>query len=85
LRAKLLFHQFQHVKTLLQREWFTRKWIIQEVVKAKEAIAICGFKTMSWNTITKFAGLMGKRGVAANLLFSIALIPSILLVSFSKG
>ena len=32
------------------------------MVKAKEAIAICGFKTMSWNTITKFAGLMEKKG-----------------------
>jgi hypothetical protein len=58
LFSKLFLHQFQPVKVLMAKEWFTRKWVIQEVVKAKEAIAICGFKTMSWDTIAEFAGLM---------------------------
>jgi Heterokaryon incompatibility protein (HET) len=58
LFSKLLLHQFQPVRAFMTREWFTRKWVIQEVVKSKEAMAICGFKTMPWDIIEEFAKVM---------------------------
>jgi hypothetical protein len=53
----------------MSREWYTRKWVIQEVVKSKEAIMICGFKTMSWDTFAEFANLMddGMTGIITRL------------------
>jgi hypothetical protein len=69
LHGKLVLHQFQPVRALMSREWYTRKWVIQEVVKAKEAIMICGLKTMSWDNFAEFANLMddGITGVITRL------------------
>jgi hypothetical protein len=33
---------------LLAREWFNRRWVIQETVLAKKATVCCGTKTVSW-------------------------------------
>jgi len=33
---------------LLQRTWFRRRWVLQEVYHAREAIVICGRQTMPW-------------------------------------
>lgn len=58
LFTKLVLQQFQPVRALMAREWFTRKWVIQEVVKAREAVVICGFKTIPWDAFAKFASVL---------------------------
>jgi hypothetical protein len=40
---------------LLRREYFRRKWIIQEVVSARKALMVCGDKTLRWEK-TRDAG-----------------------------
>lgn len=39
------------IRALLQRSWFHRLWVIQEVSSAKRAIVICGSQAISWNAL----------------------------------
>ncbi|CAK4030275.1 Hypothetical predicted protein [Lecanosticta acicola] len=39
--------------TLLNRPWFRRLWVIQEVVTAKDIIVTCGTSTAFWDDFTK--------------------------------
>jgi hypothetical protein len=36
---------------LFERAWFTRSWIVQEVVVSKDAYIICGSKAIPWDTL----------------------------------
>lgn len=40
------------LRNLLQRTWFTRAWVLQEVVASKQCNVICGKRTISWETLT---------------------------------
>jgi hypothetical protein len=40
---------------LLRRPWFERTWIIQEVVKAREAIIKCGMCIITWESLSRVA------------------------------
>jgi hypothetical protein len=40
------------LRNLLQRIWFTRAWVLQEVVASKQCDVICGQRTISWETLT---------------------------------
>ena len=40
--------EYEHLITLLRREWFRRTWVIQEVASAKSAIVHCGDQSMPW-------------------------------------
>lgn len=39
--------------TLFERPWWYRSWIIQEFLKAQEAIFLCGSVTLNWGEIIK--------------------------------
>lgn len=39
---------WQRIANLIKRSWFTRKWVIQEVAFAREAVLLCGDSLMSW-------------------------------------
>lgn len=43
----------QSIWMLLRRPWFTRKWVIQEVVKSAERgmAVLCGSKTLEWRAV----------------------------------
>ena len=41
------------IQNLFEREWFSRVWVIQEVVLAKELKLICGNYEVDWNDIMK--------------------------------
>lgn len=43
----------QELKRFLQRQYFSRVWVIQEVALAKELVAICGDTTFSWLVLTR--------------------------------
>lgn len=44
--------QWKALLELMQRDWFSRRWVIQEVTLAKKAIIHCGKAKLAWN---KFA------------------------------
>lgn len=43
-----------HLLHIFARQWWTRKWVIQEVVQAKEALIICGQEEISWAAISSY-------------------------------
>ena len=42
---------FRHIWALLTRPWFTRKWVIQELVKSQTPILVHGRMTLPWATL----------------------------------
>lgn len=45
----------ESLNTLLQRPWFTRAWILQEIALARCAIVQCGPRQLSWDAFAQFA------------------------------
>lgn len=45
----------QALSSFFYRPWFTRVWVIQEVVLPATGIAYCGNKTLSWSAIKQFS------------------------------
>ncbi|KIW06975.1 uncharacterized protein PV09_02635 [Verruconis gallopava] len=43
-----------HLLHFFARRWWTRKWVIQEIVQAKEALLICGKEQKSWASISNY-------------------------------
>jgi hypothetical protein len=43
---------------LLQRPWWTRAWIVQEVVVSNNAIIVCGDFALSWNYFVNAANML---------------------------
>jgi hypothetical protein len=41
------------VVALLLHPWFKRKWIVQEVVMAKSALGVCGYRSIDWSIIER--------------------------------
>lgn len=40
------------LKHLMERSWFSRIWVVQEVALAKSAEVMCGEKTLTWETFS---------------------------------
>jgi hypothetical protein len=61
-RSKRLSEQdwelFAH---LLQREWFSRRWVVQEIALAKAATVRCGRKVVSWTDFSDAISLYVSR------------------------
>jgi len=47
-RSMLTDIEYEHMVTLLRREWFRRTWVIQEVACSKYATIHCGDQYMPW-------------------------------------
>jgi hypothetical protein len=54
-------HDWGLFERLLQREWFGRRWVIQEIALAKAATVGCGNKTASWADISDAISLCVSR------------------------
>ena len=50
---------------LLGRRWFTRLWVIQEVVLASNIVIVCGSKRITWDLLGKLAGEITRIGLCA--------------------
>ncbi|KAK0100199.1 hypothetical protein ONS95_008537 [Cadophora gregata] len=46
-----IFKMFEPVMELLSRPWFSRKWIVQEVVRGRNSLIVCGSHTLSWSIL----------------------------------
>ncbi len=44
-------HKFEAVKRLLQRPYFQRVWIIQEIVLSRDAVVVCGRYSRPWEAV----------------------------------
>jgi Heterokaryon incompatibility protein (HET) len=55
------------VARLLQRPWFRRVWIIQEVAMAAKARLICGTQKTDWRTLVRLIHFVIKNGLVADL------------------
>jgi hypothetical protein len=42
--------QLSLMETFLSRAWFTRRWVLQEVILAREVTVHCGYHQVSWNS-----------------------------------
>ena len=40
-----------NISRLLRRKWFERVWVIQEVVLARKATVVCGYRSIPWSTL----------------------------------
>ncbi|KAH9205269.1 heterokaryon incompatibility protein-domain-containing protein [Leptodontidium sp. 2 PMI_412] len=49
--ARVKHHNWVPFVNLLQRPYFQRKWVIQEIIKAREAVAFCGRSSIPWSSI----------------------------------
>lgn len=59
-------HPLWHaVGDLLGRRWFTRLWVIQEVVLASNVIVACGSKRITWHLLGQLAGEITRIGLCA--------------------
>lgn len=52
---------------LIRRRWFTRVWVLQEVVMAQEAIIVCGSLTIPWWSLTDVVLTIRARGFGDGL------------------
>lgn len=53
--------QWTDVQAFLERDWFSRVWILQEIVLAKSILIQCGDHTLSWGTLDLLGSLLIKR------------------------
>lgn len=60
---------WQAVVELLERTWFTRSWVVQEFVLAREITVLCGSLTLDWDHIVAISGYLATRA-SNNLLNS---------------
>jgi hypothetical protein len=51
--------EYEHLVSLLQREWFRRTWIIQELASSKSAIVYCGRQSIPWETLVNVYMALG--------------------------
>lgn len=55
--------------TLLRRRWFSRRWVVQEIALAKQAMVYCGTESASWNDFSMAVQLFATSAKAINNLF----------------
>ena len=52
--------KLEAIKSLCYREYWTRLWIIQEILLATEILICCGDETVSWSALASFFALLTK-------------------------
>lgn len=53
--------QWKDVQSFLEKEWFSRIWIVQEIVLAKQVLIQCSDFTLPWAVMTLLGPLMTER------------------------
>ena len=72
---QLLTHRVkQAIPCLLQREYWSRMWIIQEILVGRKVIVLCGSKVMGWAALTNFVVLVSIIQSASELLWNLSLV-----------
>ncbi|KAL1602456.1 hypothetical protein SLS60_005872 [Paraconiothyrium brasiliense] len=67
-RFQLLPQEFAALRAVLERPWWTRVWVIQEVCVATTVTMICGHDTLSWDDLSSgYVVAMGASGMMARI------------------
>lgn len=59
--------RWKHLAHILNREWFERVWVIQEIAKSKTATVVCGKQEMPWKTFAESVKVFGLTGLHLSL------------------
>lgn len=51
--------QWDSLVAFLRRPWFSRRWVFQEIILAREAIIYCGSQTLAWTDFSDVVVLLG--------------------------
>ncbi|KAH7394517.1 heterokaryon incompatibility protein-domain-containing protein [Pyrenochaeta sp. MPI-SDFR-AT-0127] len=51
--SHLTFHNWLGFMVLINRPWFKRAWVVQEIALGKSALVVCGSKVFSWDMLSK--------------------------------
>ena len=62
-------HKWAAFRDLMRREWFHRRWIIQEIALARTPVVYCGAKTVPWETFTYAVSLFASKASQLKWLF----------------
>ena len=54
--------------SLVERKWFQRVWIIQEVVLAKRTELVCGEESVDWKTLAVVVAMLQSNGLSRLLI-----------------
>ena len=54
---------------LMQRPWFRRRWIVQEIAFARDATVHCGSRSITWPEYSDAVSLFSLKHMDVNLLF----------------
>jgi hypothetical protein len=46
---------WQALRAFGKRPWFRRLWVVQEISLAKQAVIVCGNRSLAWKEFTKFS------------------------------
>ncbi|CAI6339658.1 unnamed protein product [Periconia digitata] len=49
----LSYYNWLGFMALINRPWFKRAWVVQEIALAKSAVVVCGNKSFSWDKLSK--------------------------------
>ncbi|KAI4224637.1 MAG: hypothetical protein L6R36_004512 [Xanthoria steineri] len=61
--------QLSSIRRLLERPWFERLWVWQEVRLARSAVVVCGLAFLHWDRLRSASYCLGQRGYLGNLLY----------------
>jgi hypothetical protein len=53
-QVRIIRPNTEMIEALLQRPWFSRVWVLQEVAFAKEVVVLCGDKEVGWESFMAF-------------------------------
>ena len=62
-------HKWAAFRDLLRREWFNRRWILQEIALARRALVYCGKKSVEWETFAYAVSLFTAKSAQLKRLF----------------
>ncbi|KAH7086339.1 heterokaryon incompatibility protein-domain-containing protein [Paraphoma chrysanthemicola] len=52
-RPNLSYHNWLGFMVLINRPWFKRAWVVQEIALAKNAVVVCGKQVFPWDILSK--------------------------------
>ena len=57
------------IETLIDYSWWSRVWVVQELILAPAALVVCGYQTMQWDRFAATYDAALKHGLWNQILF----------------
>lgn len=69
VRDSIASQDWAALSALMRRPWFSRRWIIQEIALAREAIVHCGSREIPWRDFASAISMLSRRQPQLRQLF----------------